>query len=132
MRDRNDDRRHDLDDEFVEQSRVVRPYTLTRGRTRPARNDLALEALVRGVAQAGGPNDTPERRRILELTGANILSVAELSAHLSLPLGVIRILVADLAEDGQVIVHSGAGQSQAPAATQLKVLESVLNGISSL
>jgi Protein of unknown function (DUF742) len=123
---------HELDHEFVEESRVVRPYTLTRGRTRPGRADLPLEALVRGVAPADRPGETAERRRILELTTSEILSVAELSAHLSLPLGVVRVLVGDLADDGLVLVHTGTPQSQAPASAQLKVLESVLNGISSL
>jgi hypothetical protein len=118
--------------ELVEESRVVRPYTLTRGRTRPARADLPLEALVRGVLAVGGPNETAERRRILELTSAQILSVVEISAHLRLPLGVVRVLVGDLADDGLVLVHTGTSTSQAPAATQLKVMESVLNGISSL
>ena len=118
--------------ELVEESRVVRPYTLTRGRTRPERADLPLEALVRGVAPAGRPNESAERRRILELTSSEILSVVEISAHLRLPLGVVRVLVGDLADDGLVLVHTGTPTSQAPASAQLKVLESVLNGISSL
>jgi hypothetical protein len=132
MYERVDGSVHELDDELVEESRVVRPYTLTRGRTRPERADLPLEALVRGVASADRPNETTERRRILELTAREILSVVEISAHLRLPLGVVRVLVGDLADDGLVLVHSGTATSQAPAATQLKVLESVLNGISSL
>jgi predicted ArsR family transcriptional regulator len=90
-----------------------------------------LEALVRGVQGANDPAPTTERRRILELSTASILSVAELSAHLSLPLGVVRVLIGDLAEEGLVVVHTGS-PSAAPAATNLKVLESVLNGISSL
>jgi hypothetical protein len=118
-------------DDLVEQSRVVRPYTLTGGRTRPARANLALEALVRGVAPASA-STTTEGRRILELTTSEILSVVELSAHLSLPLGVVRVLVGDLADAGLVVVHTGSPTSQAPASAQLKVLESVLNGISSL
>jgi hypothetical protein len=122
---------HELEGELVEQSRVVRPYTLTRGRTRPERSNLPLEALVRGLAPAAAC-DTAEGRRILELTTSEILSVAELSAHLSLPLGVVRVLVGDLADEGLVLVHTGAPSSQAPASAQLKVLESVLNGISSL
>jgi hypothetical protein len=121
----------ELDGELVEESRVVRPYTLTRGRTRHERADLALEALVRGVVRAA-PSETTERRRILELTATEILSVVEISAHLRLPLGVVRVLVGDLADDGLVLVHTGTSTSQAPASTQLKVLESVLNGISSL
>ena len=132
MSERVDEGRHEPDGGRVEESRVVRPYTLTRGRTRPERADLPLEALVRGVASASGPNVTAERRRILELTATQILSVVEISAHLSLPLGVVRVLVGDLADDGLVLVHTGTPTSQAPASAQLKVLESVLNGISSL
>ena len=126
---------HDLfEDESVEDARVVRPYALTRGRTRPGRADLALEALVRGVAGTSDTTNTagtPERRRILDLVRGEILSVAELSAHLSLPLGVVRVLVGDLADDGLVVVHSGSPTTASPA-TNLTVLESVLNGISSL
>jgi hypothetical protein len=121
----------ELDGELFEQSRVVRPYTLTGGRTRPGRANLALEALVRGVAPASA-SDTTEGRRILELTTSEILSVVELSAHLNLPIGVMRVLVGDLADAGLVLVHTGTPTSQAPASAQLKVLESVLNGISSL
>ncbi len=123
---------HDLyDDDSVEEARTVRPYALTRGRTRPGRGDLPLEALVRGVEGAVDRASTPERRRIIELSSASILSVAELSAHLSLPLGVVRVLIGDLADAGLLVVHTGS-PTAAPAATNLKVLESVLNGISAL
>jgi hypothetical protein len=123
---------HDLyDEESVEEARVVRPYALTRGRTRPGRSDLPLEALVRVVAGATDPVGTAERRRILDLTRDQILSVAELSAHLSLPLGVVRVLVGDLADEGLVVVHTGS-PAAAPPAANLKVLESVLDGISAL
>ncbi len=123
---------HDLyDEELVEDARVVRPYALTRGRTRSGHHVLPLEALVRGVVGGHDPAPTPERRRICELSTASILSVAELSAHLSLPLGVVRVLIGDLADEGLVVIHTGS-PSTAPAATNLKVLESVLNGISSL
>jgi hypothetical protein len=123
---------HDLyEDESVEEARVVRPYALTRGRTRPGRADLPLEALVRRVPGAADARPTSERRRILALADAGLLSVAELSAHLSLPLGVVRVLVGDLADEGLLLVHTGSSTSTAPAAN-LTVLESVLNGISSL
>ncbi|WP_461184284.1 DUF742 domain-containing protein, partial [Xylanimonas ulmi] len=66
------------------------------------------------------------------------VSIAELSALLRLPLGVVRILVADMQEEGQlavhtstpVNVHTGHGSSQ--SGLSLSVLESVLNGISAL
>ena len=125
---------HDEDDEDGEEARTVRPYTVTGGRTRSASShaDLPLEALVRAL---GGPTShvglAVERRKILELTSDRILSVAELSAHLKLPLGVTRVLVGDLAADELVVVHGGA-QSNSNPATDLKLLESVLNGISAL
>ncbi|WP_088320256.1 DUF742 domain-containing protein [Kineosporia sp. R_H_3] len=80
----------------------------------------------------------PESRRILELTAGCYLSVAEISAHAHLPVGVVRVLVADLAEAGAVRVHGLTPASLSdPAdprsgAAALAVLESVLNGISAL
>ncbi len=59
------------------------------------------------------------------------MSIAELSAHLNLPVGVVRVLVADLAEEGLVGVAGSESPQHNPAAT-LRVLESVLNGISAL
>jgi hypothetical protein len=117
---------------------TVRPYTVTGGRTRPVRGDLPVEALVRAT---GTPELTapPERRRILALAAESVVSVAELSAHLLLPLGVVRVLVGDLAADGLVSVigadlsaYGSTGVPSAPPATNIKVLESVLNGISAL
>ncbi|MDQ1602742.1 MAG: hypothetical protein QOE01_587 [Actinomycetota bacterium] len=113
----------------IEESRAVRPYTMTRGRTRPGHIDLPLEALVRAVSTDAVGSATSERRRILELSTATVQSVAELSAHLRLPLGVVRVLVGDLAEEGLVVVHTQKDQTPQ---SNLKVLESVLNGISSL
>jgi hypothetical protein len=80
----------------------------------------------------------PESRRILELTAGRYLSVAEISAHAHLPVGVVRVLVADLAEAGAVRIHGLTAASLSdPAdprsgAAALAVLESVLDGISAL
>ncbi len=122
------------DDEFVEEeARTVRPYTVTGGRTRSRTTDLPLEALVRSLKL---PDEligiAIEKRRILELTTNRLLSVAELSAHLSLPLGVIRVLVGDLTADGSVSVSGVSTNPNHSPATDLRVLESLLNGISAL
>jgi hypothetical protein len=119
--------------EYDEESRLVRPYTLTGGRTRSGSATLPLEALVRGIAgvTAAVPA-SPEHARILALVSTEILSVVEVSAHLSLPLGVARVLIGDLAGAGLVVVHTGSNPATQSAQTNLKVLESVLNGISEL
>jgi hypothetical protein len=110
------------------------------GRTKPVSSvDLPVEALVEGL-EAPDMTLTPERRRILELTATQYLSVMELSAHVKLPVGVVRMIVSDLAEAKKVRVHgltpsmSTPGASVAPDdnAATLSILESVLNGISSL
>lgn len=120
----------EVDDEADDRAYAVRPYALTGGRTRATKPDLALEALVQAVASPETLGLTPERRRILELTADQFLSVMELSAHVELPVGIVRVIVSDLADSGSVRIH-GLSSSSAPATT-LSVLESVLNGISSL
>ena len=119
----------DDDEAAVEQT--VRPYTVTGGRTRPSSGGPAFEALVSALAQPE-IGMTPERRRILELTAEGFLSIAELSAHVHLPIGVVRVVVSDLAAERQVKVHSPSTTTSPEPATTISVLESVLNGISSL
>ncbi len=75
---------------------LVRPYTLTAGRT-GTDVDLPLEAPVQtlqaGLAHRWPPNDV--RGRIIQLC-VKSPSVAEISARLDLPVGVARVLVGDL------------------------------------
>lgn len=130
------------DDGLHYESSSVRPYTVTGGRVRSSRSDLALETLVEvmpGAVSASGL--TPEKRAILSHAAHTYVSVAELSALLRLPLGVVRVVLSDLSDVGflkihstaPVNVHTGHGQPghQNPALS-LSVLESVLNGITAL
>lgn len=108
--------------------RLVRPYAITGGRTRSRSVDLAMEALV--VTSAEPPARDRllmERRRIAELAETPI-SVAEISAHLQVPLGVARVLVGDMADEGLVRVH----QPQTNGRPDIVLLERVLNGIRAL
>lgn len=118
-------------EELVDEARTVRPYTLTGGRTRPLHDDLPIESLVDAQTPSSEIRGTPERATIVEMTTVGLLSIAELSAYLHLPLGVVRVLVGDLAEEGVVIVHRPS-ETVADPASNLEVLESVLNGISAL
>lgn len=113
---------------------LVRPYTVTGGRT-ATRYDLAVEALV--VATADGPSDTPgrlpEARAICELC-RECRSVAEIAAHLAVPLGVARVLVEDVAEEGLVHVYQTASEQGAhvEGRPDRAVLERVLGGLREL
>jgi len=117
------------------EARTVRPYAVTGGRVRAANSDLPLEALVEALPGAVSQGLPPEKRAIQQHASHTLVAVAELSALLRLPIGVVRVLVTDLAESNHVRVHTSTPVSvhtgQSPALS-LSVLESVLNGISAL
>ncbi|WBB64440.1 DUF742 domain-containing protein [Streptomyces sp. WMMC500] len=113
------------------QSRLVRPYAVTGGRTRP-RYQLAIEALVQTTADPSRlTSQLPEHQRICRLC-YELKSVAEVSALLTLPLGVARILVADLAEAGLVTIHQPGGGDAAGGQPDVTLLERVLSGLRKL
>ncbi|MER5966262.1 DUF742 domain-containing protein [Streptomyces sp. NPDC002057] len=110
---------------------LVRPYAMTGGRTRP-RYQLAIEALVSTTADPSRlQGQLPEHQRICRLC-FEIKSVAEISALLSIPLGVARILVADLAEAGLVAIHQPGGDESAGGQPDVTLLERVLSGLRKL
>ena len=91
---------------------LVRPYTLTAGRT-DSRVDLPLEAPDRDAVASAKPPRWPGndvRGQILTLCADNP-SVAEIAARLSLPLGVARVLIGDLVTQGYLRVHTTLGDS---------------------
>jgi hypothetical protein len=80
---------------------AVRSYAMTSGRSR-ASIHLEYEAMLQVTPAAIGsaPSLNFERAAIVALCRSEILSVAELSARLRLPIGVIRVVAADLIVDG--------------------------------
>ena len=110
---------------------LVRPYAMTGGRTRP-RYQLAIEALISTTAQADRAGSLlPEHARIVQLC-REVKSVAEVSALVPMPLGVARILVADLAEAGLVAIHQPAAASETGGTPDVTLLERVLSGLRKL
>jgi len=110
---------------------VARPYTWTRGRTAPVL-DLAVETLV-STAEHGYDMAVlacPEHRAVAELCG-DPRSVAEVAALLSLPLGVARVLLADMADIGLVVVHRNHPGEQGSYAGRpdMALMERVLSGL---
>jgi hypothetical protein len=107
--------------------RRVRPYAMTGGRTRPTGDaPLEIEALVSTTASAAPtPKLTVEQRAIITLC-RDLLSIAEVSARLHLPLGVVRILVGDMADEQLVVVHRPVHAGDRP---DLALLQRVLHGL---
>ncbi|GAA4612069.1 DUF742 domain-containing protein [Saccharopolyspora hordei] len=117
----------DAEDDELDSGSLVRPYARTRGRTRTD-YDLAIETLVttseRGRKQAAQARS--EHRSISELC-VEARSVAEVAAHLRLPLGVVRVLIGDMADTGLVLIHdSGMVVGDRPS---MEFLERVLSGL---
>lgn len=115
----------------VDQDRAlrVRPYMVTRGRT-DTDVELTIETMIRATpARATRPVAVAEAASIVELC-ADPLSIAEISAHLGLPLQVVKVLTGDLVTIEAVTTHrSGSTGDGRP---DLALLERVLDGLQSL
>ena len=117
----------------------VRPYTITRGRTRFTRV-LLVETLVSALNRPADPADRalPELAAINEVCRGQMRSIAEISALLRIPLGVVKVLVSDLADQGRIRVHGAdpatgaAGGDEGYGTSKRDLLEKVLGGLRKL
>ncbi|MEU1309663.1 DUF742 domain-containing protein [Streptomyces cinnamoneus] len=115
----------------------VRPYSVTGGRTRLG-HLLLVETFVAAApaGESGPPPDPapgggmasrllPEVRAIVGLC-RRLRSVAEVAALLRMPLGVVRVLLGDLADQGRIRVY---GSGHAGGRPDRALLERVLSGL---
>ncbi|MDR2567385.1 MAG: DUF742 domain-containing protein [Bifidobacteriaceae bacterium] len=127
----------------VEDVASVRPFVVTGGRTKGStstRLESILEVANEQWLADTGKTLSPEEAAIVRQIATTYLTVAEVSAHLKLPVGVVKVLVSDLAEAGVLVVHDtmagggGGVGSGGPVSREqtLELLESVLNAISKL
>jgi hypothetical protein len=107
----------------------VRPYALTGGRTR-ARTALSIETILvlTPAGRARAERMGMEKGDILRLCEAPS-SLAEISAHLHLPLGVARVLAGDLCDEGLLDFDREAATDGRPS---LSLLERVFDGLQAL
>ncbi|HET6857327.1 MAG TPA: DUF742 domain-containing protein [Streptomyces sp.] len=104
--------------------RLIRPYTVIDGRTRPtAALDLLSMVLVTGAAPQ--PHLGPEHLQALDLC-ERPTSVAEIAAYLKLPVVVTKVLLSDLLDCGAITTHAPRFEDQP---TDLSLLEAVLDGL---
>jgi hypothetical protein len=105
----------------------VRAYTWTGGRTR-SHHQFAVETLV--TTADPGPRSAaatqPDHRTVLELC-ERPRSVAEVAALLSVPWGVAKVLLGDMAERGLIVVHRTAAEDGEHL--DVSVVERVLAGL---
>ncbi|KAB8190257.1 DUF742 domain-containing protein [Nonomuraea phyllanthi] len=106
---------------------VVRPYALIRGRTRSSGDTFDLVASVRAIGESPGELG-PEQQLILRAARSPI-SVADLAVELDLPVGVVRVLLGDLRDQGLISVTS---PSAGGARSNERILKEVINGLRAL
>ncbi len=118
---------------------VVRPYTMTRGRTHAGPEAARLDLIALVIAEEPGHGDGPARDDALEdhslapehldivrLCRREPQSVAELAADLDLPVGVVRVFVGDLLDSDLVRVTRPVPPAELPDET---ILREVINGL---
>ena len=110
---------------------LVRPYAVTRGRTEP-RRDIPIEAVL--VASQSAVQEARfaghDKYRIAVLCEPRAQSLAEIAARSRLPLGVARVLVADMVTDGLLSLRSAAPRHG--FTERMDLLERVLSGLRKL
>lgn len=95
---------------------VVRGFMLTRGRTRASVPELAIETVVNATAlvKSSTAGLNLDHRRIVQILSGP-LSIAEISAHLTIPLRAAIVLVSEMVDAGTL----SAGNSIDDADTDL-------------
>jgi Protein of unknown function (DUF742) len=110
---------------------VARPYTITRGRTRPVNDEeIEVEALVWTTSlAASSPNMASVHWRAVADLCQEVMSLAEVAARLGVPIGVARVLIGDMAAAGLVYLQRPRRASDDP---DIGLLERVLYGLRQL
>ena len=112
----------------VEPDIGVRPYLVTRGRTRTDR-PLGLEALVQTTDRGRrGVGLLKFEQRAIALVCDRPTSVAEIAARVRVPLGVARVLVADLTDAGLVQVHAAPDRIE----DDISLIQRLIHGVRAL
>ncbi|MEW2545683.1 DUF742 domain-containing protein [Streptomyces sp. NPDC047002] len=110
---------------------MVRPYTITAGRTAPEYADLTLITVLttvldpRGGAAAQPAALQPEHRLILQRC-RHATALAEVSAALGLPVSVTKVLAGDLVAAGLLLARAPLTVA---GAADLGVLAAVRDGL---
>jgi hypothetical protein len=107
-------------------SPVVRPYALVRGRTKPTGESLDVISMAYSLrTSVSDPADLePEHLAVLRRCAVP-MSVADLASTLDLPLGVIRVLLADLRDRDLISIH----RPRPERLTDIRLLRKVADGL---
>lgn len=111
-----------------EAGRHVRPYAITGGRTSHSQHSFALITLVvtRTPHEVNHEPLEPESAEILDLCRDRAVAVAEIAAHLDLPVSVVKVLCGDLLNATKILVQAPPSESDKPS---VELIERVMDAI---
>ncbi|MGW5866488.1 DUF742 domain-containing protein [Streptomyces sp. NPDC055239] len=116
-------------DEGLELTAPLVPlFVITNGRALPPDHQYEHTALVTAVrdAETAVRALSPEARTVIDLVANGFLSVAEVAGHTHLPLGIVRILLAQLEEGGLILVRKPIPRAER---VDRELVSAVLNGL---
>ncbi|MGW3495423.1 DUF742 domain-containing protein [Streptomyces sp. NPDC001020] len=118
----------DPDKPEAEAAELVRPYVITKGRSLPDDEQFSLITLVTAsLDERQRPTRlSPEEQSMLTMCTGGYLSVAEIAGHTRLPLGVVKILLASLAEGGYLLTRPPVARA---VLADREILQEVLDGL---
>jgi len=115
------------DDIIFEEEDTIRPFLVTSGRTRSKVRDLRLETMV----ERTNSDDSSLRFEAASVATlcATPMSLAEVSAHLKIPLGTAKVLVGDLIGEGHLRPHKTMDAAQSK---DLNLIKRLIAGVRAL
>ncbi|MGP3983208.1 DUF742 domain-containing protein [Streptomyces sp. KR80] len=111
-----------------EEGSPERLYVITGGRSGSCES-AALDLVTLIVSKSGPkPGMQPEHAAIVQLCHSP-LSVAEISAYLTLPVSVVTVLLSDLLAEDRVLARPPVAQAELP---ERSLIEAVIHGLQRL
>lgn len=112
----------------------VRPFVQARGRTRaPSLHPILVHTIVEAARYnaAAAAAMTDQEWRVYDMARSP-MSVAEISAHTDLALGLVRVIIADLAAQNLIDIHPATEHAPDGDDVSTNMLERLLRGLQQL
>ncbi|MFJ6686754.1 DUF742 domain-containing protein [Streptomyces werraensis] len=116
--------------------RLVPSYLATGGVSTPEYNTLEDLTALTATGRSALPHHTPAHQRLLDLVSDGGLTVMEIAGYLRLPVGVVKMLAAQLVSDGHLRAVAPLPDALAPTTSAGRpsraLLEEVMHGLLAL